>query len=167
MKERRISLQVNQRDYEVEVPVNRTLLQVLREDLELMDAKYGCGMGECGACTVLVDDRQAVLSCLCLASTMDGANITTVSGLADGDELHPVQEAFIEEHAIQCGYCTPGMVLKGVSLLNGNPNPDESEIRRHLEGNMCRCTGYEKIVRAVKRASQAMSQAGSKQEVAS
>ena len=154
MKERRINLQVNQRDYQVEVPVNRTLLQVLREDLELTDAKYGCGMGECGACTVLLEGSQAVLSCLCLASTMDGSSITTVSGLSDGEELHPVQEAFIEEHAIQCGYCTPGMVLKSVSLLEGNPDPDESEIRHALEGNICRCTGYEKIVRAVKRASQ-------------
>lgn len=154
MKERRINLQVNQRDYQVEVPVNRTLLQVLREDLELTDAKYGCGMGECGACTVLLEGNQAVLSCLCLASTMDGSNLTTVSGLADGEELHPVQEAFIQEHAIQCGYCTPGMVLKSVSLLEGNPDPDESEIRHALEGNICRCTGYEKIVRAVKRASQ-------------
>ena len=154
MKERRINLQVNQHDYQLEVPVNRTLLQVLREDLELTDAKYGCGMGECGACTILLEDSQAVLSCLCLASTMDGSNITTVSGLANGEDLHPVQEAFIEEHAIQCGYCTPGMVLKSVSLLESNPNPDDSEIRHALEGNMCRCTGYEKIVRAVKRASQ-------------
>ena len=149
-----MKIKVNGKQHNYEGDPDMPLLWYRRDQLYLTGTKYGCGMGECGTCTVLVEGNEAVLSCLCLASTMDGANITTVGGLADGEELHPVQEAFIQEHAIQCGYCTPGMVLKSVSLLKDNPSPDESEIRHALEGNMCRCTGYEKIVRAVKRASQ-------------
>lgn len=156
MKKRSISLQVNGETYQLEVAVHRTLLQVLREDLDLVDTKYGCGTGECGACTVLKDGKEAILACLTLAVTMDGKSITTVAGLEQDGKLHPVQEAFIEEHAIQCGYCTPGMVLKTVSILENNPNPSEEEIRHCLEGNICRCTGYEKIVRAVQRACETM-----------
>jgi carbon-monoxide dehydrogenase small subunit len=120
----------------------------------MTDVKYGCGEGECGTCTVLVDGGEAILSCLTLAATMDGKHITTVTGLESDGELHPVQQAFIDEHAIQCGFCTPGMVLKTVSLLAKNPQPTEEQIRKELEGNICRCTGYVKIVRAVQRASE-------------
>ena len=157
MKERKISLTINGEKYEITVPVNRTFLQVLREDLELVDTKHGCGVGECGACTVLMDGKKATLSCLTLAATMDGKDVTTISGLEKNGELHPVQQAFIDEGAIQCGYCTPGMVLKTVSLLAENPHPAKDEIKEGLEGNLCRCTGYIKIIQAVEQASQMIS----------
>ena len=156
MKERDITLVVNGTQYDLRVPVNKTLLQVLREDLVLTDTKYGCGVGECGACTVLVDGRDAILACLTLAATMNGKQITTVSGLEKDGQLHPVQEAFISEGAIQCGYCTPGMILKSISLLAKNPSADEAEIKHGLEGNLCRCTGYVKIVKAIQRAGEVM-----------
>jgi len=152
MKNRAITLKVNEETHHLTVPVNRTLLQVLREDLKMPETKYGCGTGECGACTVLENGDKAILSCLTLAATMDGANITTVAGLEKNGELHPVQRAFVDEGAIQCGYCTPGMVLKGVSILATNPAATEEDIRRELEGNICRCTGYVKIVRAIRKA---------------
>lgn len=152
MKTRAITLFVNDEEYNLNVPVNRTLLQVLREDLNLVGTKYGCGTGECGSCTVLLNGSQAVLSCLTLAATMDGAKITTIEGLEKDGVLDPVQEAFVDKHAIQCGFCTPGMVMKTKSLLAENPNPSETEIRSYLEGNICRCTGYVKIVDAVKYA---------------
>ena len=154
MKTRAITLFVNDEEYSLNVPVNRTLLQVLREDLNLVGTKYGCGTGECGACTVLLNGNEAVLSCLTLAATMDGAKITTIEGLEKDGVLDPVQEAFVDKHAIQCGFCTPGMVMKTKSLLAENPNPSEGEIRSYLEGNICRCTGYVKIVDAVKYASE-------------
>ena len=157
MRERKINLRVNNEEYEVTVPVNKTLLQVLRGELGLMETKDGCGMGECGACTVLLDGKKTMLSCLTLAATMDGKDITTVAGLEKNGELHPVQEAFIEEGAIQCGYCTPGMVLKTISLLEENPNPSEEEIKEGLEGNLCRCTGYVKIIKAVAKAGEMVS----------
>ena len=156
MRTRAISLTVDGEAYNLDVPVNRTLLQVLREDLDLVGAKYGCGTGECGACTVLVDGHQPLLACLTLAATAHGLSITTIAGLERGGKLHPVQRAFVEEHAIQCGYCTPGMVLKTVGLLSENPSPSEGQIREYLEGNICRCTGYAKIVQAVQRASRLM-----------
>jgi len=158
MKTRSITLYVNDEKYTLDVPVNRTLLQVLREDLQMPETKYGCGLGECGACTVLLDGEKTILACLVLAATMDGKHITTVAGLERDGELHPVQQAFIDMAAIQCGYCTPGMVMKTVSLLSHNPRPTEGEIRKGLEGNICRCTGYEKIVKAVQRASELMKQ---------
>jgi carbon-monoxide dehydrogenase small subunit len=157
MKTCEINLCINGDDYRLNIPVNRTLLQVIREDLNLVETKYGCGLGECGACTVLLDGEKAILACLSLAATMNGKNITTVAGLSDDGQLHAIQEAFVEEGAIQCGYCTPGMVVRTASLLAENPKPTEEEIRRGLEGNICRCTGYEKIVCAVKRASDTMS----------
>ena len=157
MSKHQIRITVDGQAYDLEVSANKTLLQVLRDDLNLVGTKYGCGSGECGACTVLAQNggktRKAILSCLTLAATMDGQEITTIAGLEQDGKLHPVQEAFVEEHAIQCGYCTPGMVLKSVSLLEEYPNPSESEIREYLEGNICRCTGYEKIVQAVQTAS--------------
>lgn len=156
-----VKLQVNGRDHEVQVPSNKTLLEVLRDQLGLPDTKYGCGTGECGACTVLVDG-EVVNSCLTLAAAVDGKSITTAGGLEQDGQLHPVQEAFIEETAVQCGYCIPGMVIKSVGLLDKNPEPNEEEIRHWLEGNICRCTGYEKIVAAVQTASKKITDAGVK-----
>jgi carbon-monoxide dehydrogenase small subunit len=153
MKTRFIKLNVNGKEHRLEVPSNRTLLQALRDDLMLTETKYGCGTGECGGCTVLVDGKDSICSCLTLAVEVEGRHITTVGGLTRDGELHPIQQAFIDEGAIQCGYCTPGMVMKTASILANNPTPSEEEIRRGLEGNICRCTGYEKIVRAVQRAS--------------
>ena len=155
MKTRSITLYVNGEANSLTIPVNRTLLQVLREDLGMPDTKYGCGTGECGACTVLLEGGKSILACLTLAVLMDGAKITTVAGLEKDGKLNPVQEAFISEGAIQCGYCTPGMVMKAVSILAKNPKPTEEEIRRELEGNICRCTGYVKIVEAIQKASDA------------
>lgn len=154
MNNRLITLNVNGRNHRLEVPVNRTLLQALRDDLKLTDTKYGCGTGECGGCTVLVDGKDSICSCLTLAVEIEGRHITTVGGMTHEGELHPIQQAFIQEGAIQCGYCTPGMIIKTASILADNPTPTEEEIRKGLEGNICRCTGYEKIVRAVQRASQ-------------
>lgn len=156
MKTRSITIYVNGEAYGLNVAVNRTLLQVLREDLGMPDTKYGCGTGECGACTVLIDGNKSILACLSLAVLMDGAKITTVAGLETEGKLHPVQEAFVNEGAIQCGYCTPGMVMKSVSILAKNPKPTEEDIRRELEGNICRCTGYVKIVQAIQKASDAL-----------
>ena len=156
MKTRSITLYVNGEANSLTVPVNRTLLQVLRDDLGMPDTKYGCGTGECGACTVLLEGGKSILACLSLAATMDGAKITTVAGLEKDGKLHPVQDAFVSEGAIQCGYCTPGMVMKSVSILAKNPKPTEDDIRRELEGNICRCTGYVKIVQAIQKASDAM-----------
>jgi aerobic-type carbon monoxide dehydrogenase small subunit (CoxS/CutS family) len=156
MKSKKITLCVNGRNHLLEVPVHRTLLNVLRDDLRLTETKYGCGTGECGGCTVLVDGRISICSCLTLAVEMDGRNIITVGGMTHEGELHPIQKAFIEAGAIQCGYCTPGMIMKTASILADNPLPSEEEIRRGLEGNICRCTGYEKIVQAVQRASRMM-----------
>jgi len=156
-----VNLNVNGRNYDLSVASNKTLLEVLRDQLDLPDTKYGCGTGECGACTVLIDG-QVVNSCLTLAATADGKAITTAIGLEKDGQLHPVQEAFVEETAVQCGYCIPGMVIKTVGLLEQSPEPNEAEIRHWLEGNICRCTGYEKIVAAVKSASKKMTNAGVK-----
>ena len=140
--------------YHLSVDPWRTLNEVLRNDLNLTGTKLGCGTGDCGACTVLVDGRT-VSSCLTLAVEMDGKEIMTVEGLApSGEELHPIQEAFIEKGAIQCGYCTPGMQLSAYYLLKNNPSPSEQEIREALSGNLCRCTGYNKIVEAIAAAAQ-------------
>ena len=148
MKVRNIELEINGQPYHLDVPVNRTLLQVLREDLDLVGAKYGCGTGECGACTVLVDGNKAINACLTLAATMNKKKITTIDGLEKNGDLHPVQKAFIEKGAIQCGFCTPGMVLAVLDLLHRNPVPTEAEAREGISGNLCRCTGYQKIVEA-------------------
>ncbi len=150
-----ITLKVNNKEYEVAVAPNRTLMQVLREDLNLQGTKCGCDMGDCGACTVILDDRP-VNSCLVLAVQAHNREITTIEGVADGPSLHPVQQAFVDYGAIQCGFCTPGMVLSAKSLLERNMDPTEHEIREALSGNLCRCTGYQKIVEAVQSASQTM-----------
>jgi carbon-monoxide dehydrogenase small subunit len=148
-----LRIRVNGADYELAVAPWRTLNDVLREDLRLTGTKKGCGDGDCGACTVLLDGRS-VLSCLTLALDADGCSIITIEGLAGGREtLHEVQEAFVELGAIQCGFCTPGMELSAVHLLERNPEPSEQEIRAGISGNLCRCTGYVKIVDAVREAS--------------
>jgi carbon-monoxide dehydrogenase small subunit len=143
-----ITITVNDHKYSLDVSPNRTLLDVLRDDLGLVGTNCGCGHGDCGACTVIMDG-ESVNSCIVLAPEADGSVITTIEGLDDKGKLHPVQEAFIEEGAIQCGFCTPGMVMQTVSYLRKNPDPTEDEARRAIEGNICRCTGYTKIVAAV------------------
>jgi len=143
-----ISLTVNGELYGLAVEPNRTLLQVLREDLGLTGTKEGCGKGDCGSCTVLVDGK-ATNSCLTLAMQVKGKSITTIEGLATADGLHPLQQAFIQYGAIQCGFCTPGMILSAKALLDENPHPTEEEVKRSLAGNLCRCTGYTKIIEAV------------------
>ncbi len=153
----KISFTLNGAMTQVEVPADRRAVDLLREDLGLTGTKEGCGAGECGACTILVDGESR-LSCLMLAAQLQGHSITTIEGLAQpGDgALHPVQEAFIEHGAVQCGFCTPGMILASVDLLERNPAPDRDAIRRGLSGNLCRCTGYVKIVDAVAAAARGM-----------
>jgi len=146
-----LRLRVNSQDYEVYVPVHKTLLEVLREDLNLTGTKHGCELGECGTCTVLVDG-EPVLSCLALPIELQGREITTVEGLADGATPHPLQTAFAELGAAQCGYCTPGVLMASKALLDKNPTPSRYEIKHALSGNLCRCTGYAKIYEAVERA---------------
>ena len=152
MEKQRVNLRVNGEAYDLLTYSHRTLLEVLREDLHLTGAKESCGEGACGACTVLLDGAP-VRSCLLLAIEAEGREITTIEGLAAGGKLHPLQEAFVEYHAIQCGFCAPGMILTAKALLDAVPEPTEEEIRRALSGNICRCTGYAKIVEAVKAAS--------------
>jgi aerobic carbon-monoxide dehydrogenase small subunit len=148
-----ITLTVNNKQYEVAVPPNKTLTQVLRDDLDLLGTKEGCGLGDCGACTVILNGR-AVNSCLVLAVQANGSEITTIEGVADGPALHPIQQAFVDHGAIQCGFCTPGMILSAKNLLDKNPAPTEHDIREAISGNLCRCTGYQKIVEAVRAASE-------------
>jgi carbon-monoxide dehydrogenase small subunit len=149
MKKTALTLNVNRETYDLVSYPNRTLLEVLRDDLHLTGTKEGCGEGVCGSCTVLVNGTP-VRSCLTLAVAVQGKEITTIEGLSAGEKLHPVQEAFVNHHAIQCGFCSPGMILTSYALLAENPNPTEKEIRRAISGNVCRCTGYAKIVEAVK-----------------
>jgi aerobic-type carbon monoxide dehydrogenase small subunit (CoxS/CutS family) len=137
------------------VDPDRPLLWVLRNELELTGAKYGCGEGQCGACTVLVNEVPQ-RSCITPVGTVAGKEITTVEGLADANRLHPVQQSFVECDAMQCGYCTPGMIMSSVALLRRNPSPSESEIKNALEGNICRCGTYNRIVAAVQRAASSM-----------
>src|SRR5512135_1923534 len=145
---------LNGEPVELEIEPHLTLLQLLRHELELTGTKEGCGMGECGACTVLLDGKS-VNSCIFPAMEADGKKVTTIEGLADAHgKLHPIQKAFIENGAIQCGFCTPGMVLSAKALLDENPKPTEEEIRTGIAGNLCRCTGYLQIVQAIKAASE-------------
>ncbi len=153
MKE--IILNVNNKKYTLQVKPSATLLDVIREDLGLTGAKEGCGEGECGACTVIMDG-MAVNACLMLAVEANGKHITTIEGLSDGDKLHPIQQAFVDIGGLQCGFCTPGMILSTKALLDKNRNPTDEEIRKGLEGNFCRCTGYTKIIQSVKAAVQTL-----------
>lgn len=144
-----IHLTINDQPYEVAVEPNQTLVDLLRYQLGLTGTKKGCEMGDCGSCTVIMDGK-AVNSCLVLALQADDRSIQTIEGLETGKGLHPVQEAFVEKGAIQCGFCSSGMILSAKTLLDQKPNPSETEIRRALSGNLCRCTGYQKIIEAVK-----------------
>jgi len=144
----KIRFTINREVKEIEVEPNKTLLKMLREDLDLIGAKEGCGAGECGACTVLVNN-EPVNSCLMLAVEADGKEILTIESLSDGVNLDPLQESFIEHNALQCGYCTPGMVMSAKALLNRNPHPTEEDVKEALAGNLCRCTGYQRIINAV------------------
>ena len=153
MEKTRLLLRVNGEDRECLAPVHHTLLEVLREELALTGTKHGCELGECGTCTVLVDG-QPQLSCLVLPLQIQGRAITTVEGLATGSTLHPLQQAFAELGAAQCGYCSPGILLASKSLLESNPKPTRDEIREALAGNLCRCTGYIKILQAVELAAE-------------
>jgi len=152
---KQISLTVNQHNYQLTVPPWRTLLEIIREDLGLTGTKEGCSLGECGACTLLMDGK-AVNSCLVLATEADGKEITTVEGLAKGNKLHPLQQAFIDHGGLQCGFCTPGMILAAKALLDSNPTPTEGEIKQAISGNLCRCTGYAKIIESIKAAAENM-----------
>lgn len=148
MTKHEIEITVNGKKRRLTVNGNDLLLNVIRDDMVLTGTKYGCGIGECAACTVLMEGK-AVLACMMLAVSAHGKNITTIEGLAKGDKLAPIQQAFIDQGAIQCGFCTPAMVLTSQALLNENPSPSEEEIRDYLRGNHCRCTGYTAIVKAV------------------
>jgi len=154
-----ITLNVNGTAHRVDVEPRWLLADVLRETLHLAGTHLGCEQGVCGACTILMNDRP-IRSCLTLAVTADGADIETVEGLSNGHELHPIQQAFYEEHALQCGFCTPGFLMTAVHILRENPHLTREEIREALSGNLCRCTGYQHIVNAVERAAQTLTQGG-------
>lgn len=152
MKQEEILLKVNGTNYHVTVEPRRTLVEVLRENLGLTGTKKSCNEGDCGACTVLMDGRP-VASCLVLAMDAQGKEILTIEGLSEGEKLHPIQEAFLKHGAIQCGFCTPGMVMSAKALLDENPEPTATEIRKAISGNLCRCTGYQHIVDSIMAAS--------------
>jgi carbon-monoxide dehydrogenase small subunit len=152
----RITLRINGKDYRVEVEPDELLVDVLRDRLWLTGTKKGCGTGDCGACTVLMDGRP-VTSCLVLAVAAEGKAIETIEGMADDERLHPLQQAFIDHGAVQCGYCTPGLLIVGRHILDHNPRPTEAEVRAGIAGNLCRCTGYTKVVQAILAAAERMS----------
>jgi len=156
-----IKLKVNGVFHEVWVKSNETLLEVLRTKLGLTGTKRGCDVGDCGACTVIINGK-AVPSCLVLAVDAVGKEIVTIEGLSEGDELHPLQKAFLEHGAIQCGYCTPGMIMAAKALLDENPDPTEDEVKMAISGNLCRCTGYIKIIEAIRAAAKSMAKGGKK-----
>ncbi len=150
-----ITLNINKKSHTLELKGNETLLEVLRDKLTLTGTKTACQESECGTCTCIIDGK-AVLSCITLASNLEGKSITTIEGLADGDTLAPIQQAFIEHGSSQCGFCIPGMIMSSQALLNKNPNPTQEEIEYALDGNICRCAGYPKIFEAVKHAGKIM-----------
>jgi carbon-monoxide dehydrogenase small subunit len=155
MEMKEIKFVLNGKPQEMSVPPWRTLLEMIRDDLKLTGTKEGCGQGECGSCTVIMGG-QTVNSCLVPALEAEGQEITTIEGLCEGDTLHPIQEAFVEHSGMQCGFCTPGMILSAKHLLDRNPSPSDSEIREGIAGNFCRCTGYTKIIESISAAAQAM-----------
>jgi aerobic-type carbon monoxide dehydrogenase small subunit (CoxS/CutS family) len=157
MKQEAILLKVNGTDYRLNIEARRTLLEVLRENLGLTGTKKSCNEGNCGACTVLMDGRP-VASCLVLAIDAQGKEILTIEGLSEGEKLHPIQEAFLKHGGIQCGFCTPGMVMSAKALLDENSEPTTTEIRKAISGNLCRCTGYQHIVDSIMAASKKMMQ---------
>jgi carbon-monoxide dehydrogenase small subunit len=146
-----ITLNINGDEHQVHTYYTRTLLEVLREDLHINGTKQGCRAGECGACTVLMDDKP-VNACMVLAAQAQGNRIVTIEDLAEGDELHPLQKSFVDNGAIQCGYCSPGFIMVGKALLEKTPHPSEDEIKTAVAGNICRCTGYQKIIQAIDKA---------------
>ena len=150
-----ITMSVNGRERAAAVEARLLLVHFLRENLNLTGTHVGCDTSQCGACTVLLDGRSAK-SCTVFAVQADGAEVQTIEGLADGDELHPLQDGFWEEHGLQCGYCTPGMIMSAANLLQDNPAPSEAEIREGISGNLCRCTGYQHIVNAIQHAAERM-----------
>ena len=151
----KIQITINGRPRDFDIEPSKLLLNLIREDMGLTGAKYGCGIGECGACTVHLDG-EPVLGCMTLAVDCDGRFVETIESLSDGTELHPIQQAYLDEGAVQCGFCTPGFIMTTKALLEENPEPSETEIREYLKGNLCRCTGYVNIVRAVQKAAQDM-----------
>ena len=152
-------LHVNGTKIRIDADADRSLLSILRDDLDLTGSKYGCGEGQCGACTVLIDG-QATRSCITKVGLAAGKKIITIEGIEKNGRLHPLQEAFLEADALQCGFCTPGMIMSSVALLSKNPNPGEQEIVRFMEGNVCRCGTYPRIVTAIRKAAQAMKGGG-------
>ena len=160
---RLIEIEVNNERYELAVKANATLLEAIRGQLGLTGTKDACGTGECGSCTVLLEGRPT-LACLTLAVDCDGMKVTTIEGLGDAERLHPVQQAFHDKGAIQCGFCTPGMVLSTTALLSGNPDPGERDVKKALEGHLCRCTGYNKILQAVEEAARVLAEGESKDQ---
>ena len=151
----KVNITINGRNRKFDVDPSKLLLSLIREELDLTGAKYGCGIGECGACTVHVDGKP-VLGCMTLAVDCDGKNVETIENLSDGLELHPIQQSYLDEGGVQCGFCTPGFIMTTKALLEEIPNPTESEIRGYLKGNLCRCTGYVNIVKAVQLAAERM-----------
>lgn len=147
----RVEITVNGKARQIAAEASASLLEVLRNDLGLTGTKYGCGESQCGACTVWLDG-QPVRSCTTPLSAARGKAVTTIEGLAEGEKLHPVQQAFLDEEAMQCGYCVPGMIMSAAALLKSNPDPTEDQIREHMQGNVCRCCTYPRIVAAIKRA---------------
>ncbi len=151
----KISIKINGEPKEFDVTPNTLLLNLVRDEIDLTGTKYGCGIGECGACTVHMNGL-AVLACMVLAVDADGHEIETIEGLSDGTELHPIQQSYLDEGAVQCGFCTPGFIMTTKALLEETPSPSEQEIREYLNGNLCRCTGYVNIVKAVQTAAERM-----------
>lgn len=151
----KIQITINGRKRDFDVEPSKLLLNLIREDLDLTGAKYGCGIGECGACTVHLDG-EPVLGCMTLAVDCDGKSVETIENLSNGMELHPIQQAYLDEGGVQCGYCIPGFIMTTKALLEENPSPSEAEIRGYLKGNLCRCTGYVNIVKAVQTAAERM-----------
>ena len=155
MEMRKITFVLNGKQYELMIKPWRTLLELIREDLNLTGTKEGCGQGECGSCTVIMNGKT-VNSCLVPAVETDGQEILTIEGLSDNDRLHPIQEAFVSHSGMQCGFCTPGMIMSAKALLDSNPAPTEAEIRESISGNFCRCTGYTKIIESISAAADLM-----------
>jgi len=162
MKQNNITIQfkINGRKQQLDIPAGMTALELIRDRLELKGTKEGCGIGECGACTIVVDGR-AVNACLMFAAQLDGREIFTVESLAQTDQLHPIQEAFARQHAVQCGFCTPGLLMSARALLAEKSNPDRSTIVKAISGNLCRCTGYHSIIAAIEDAAKQQSKEGS------
>jgi len=155
----KIRFELNEREMTLDAPPDRRVVDILREDLGLTGTKEACGSGECGACTVLVDGDSR-LSCLMLAAQLEGRRLTTIEGVSRSDALHPLQQAFVEHGAVQCGYCTPGMILAAHDLLSRTPRPTRAQIREGISGNLCRCTGYQKIVDAIEAAAEKSGETG-------